>query len=248
MTHGRRDDFAEIRAILSQTAQRQAENTVAIAALRQTQAENTVAIAELRQGLSETRRICDSNARSLEAMQSRIDGSFDLHERMMQIALEDRQQWREQRQGLIERYGEIADEQDDTRHSIQNLLEDARADRQASEQARLTIEQNIQNLLEDARADRQANEQARQTFEQNIQTLLKDARTDRLASEREHQAREQERLAFRESIQTFRESLQTWLQEAHAERLVNEQEHKAFREIVRSMLAEIAQIWQRLAS
>ena len=98
MTYGHRDDFAEIRAILSQTAQRQAENTVAIAELRQTQAENTVAIAELRQGLSETRQICDSNARSLEAMQSRIDGSFDLHERMMQIALEDRQQWREQRQ------------------------------------------------------------------------------------------------------------------------------------------------------
>ena len=105
MTYGHRDDFAEIRAILSQTAQRQAENTVAIAELRQTQAENTVAIAELREGMAElrqgvieTRQITDSNARSLEAMQSRIDGSFDLHERMMQIALEDRQQWREQRQ------------------------------------------------------------------------------------------------------------------------------------------------------
>ena len=69
MSNGHCDDFAEIRAILSQTAQRQAENTVAIAELRQTQAENTVAIAELRQGLSETRQICDSNARSLEAMQ-----------------------------------------------------------------------------------------------------------------------------------------------------------------------------------
>ena len=91
MTYGHRDDFAEIRAILSQTAQRQAENTVAIAELRE-------GMAELRQGVIETRQITDSNACSLEAMQSRIDGSFDLHERMMQIALEDRQQWREQRQ------------------------------------------------------------------------------------------------------------------------------------------------------
>ena len=191
MTHDRRDEFAKIQAILANIAQsqertqaQQAQNTVAIAKLQQTQtqnlvaitelrqsqSENLVAIAELRQGLSETRQICDLNARNLEVMQSRIDGSFDLHERMMQIALEDRQQWREQRQGLIERYGEIADEQDDTRQSIQNLLEDARADRQA------------------------------------------------------FQAQQQ------------------------AARVANEREHQAFREIVRSMLTEIAQIWQRLAS
>lgn len=163
MTHDRRDEFAKIQAILANIAQSQ-ERT------QTQQAQNTVAIAELRQGLSETRQICDRNARNLEVMQSRIDGSFDLHERMMQIALEDRQQWREQRQGLIERYGEIADEQDDTRQSIQNLLEDARADRQA------------------------------------------------------FQAQQQ------------------------AARVANEREHQAFREIVRSMLTEIAQIWQRLAS
>lgn len=177
MTHDRRDEFAKIQAILANIAQsqertqaQQAQNTVAIAELRQSQSENLVAIAELRKGLSETRQICDRNTRNLEVMQSRIDGSFDLHERMMQIALEDRQQWREQRQGLIERYGEISDEQDDTRQSIQNLLEDARADRQAFQAQQL------------------------------------------------------------------------------AARVANEQEHQAFREIVRSMLTEIAQIWQRLAS
>ena len=207
MTYGRRDDFAEIRAILSQTAQRQAENTVAIAELRQgivelrqsqaentvaitelrqTQSENLVAIAELRQGLSETRQICDSNARSLEAMQSRIDGSFDLHERMMQIALDDRQQWREQRQGLIERYGEIADEQDDTRQSIQNLLEDARADRLAREQERL------------------ANEQEHQAFRESLQTWLQEAHAERLANEQEHKA-------FREIVRSMlAEMAQIW--------------------------------------
>lgn len=168
MTQGSRDDFAEIRMILTQTAQRldrvaesqertqvqQAENTVAIAELRQSQSENLVAIAELRRGIAETRQITDSNARSLEAMQSRIDGSFDLHERMMQIALEDRQQWREQRQRFIERNAELADEQEDTRQSIQNLLEDARADRQARER------------------ERQANEQEHQAFRESFQILL----------------------------------------------------------------------------
>ena len=215
---------------ISELRQTQSENLVAISELRQTQSENLVAISELRQGIAElrqgvveTRQICDSNARSLEAMQSRIDGSFDLHERMMQIALEDRQQWREQRQSLIERDGEIANEQDDTRQSIQNLLEDARADRRASEQVHLKFEQSIQNLLEDARADRQArehdrlaNQQELQAFRETIETLLQDARADRQASAQDRQA--------------------------------NEQEHKAFREIVRSMLAEMAQIWQRLAS
>lgn len=239
MPHSRHDDFADIRGILSDIVQsqqrtqtQQAENTLAISELRQTQSENLVVIselrqtqsenlaaiselrqgiAELRQGVVETRQICDSNARSLEAMQSRIDGSFDLHERMMQIALEDRQQWREQRQSLIERYGEIADEQEDTRQSVQNLLEDARADRRASEQVHLKFEQTIQNLLEDARADRQANQQELQAFRETIKTLLQDARADRQASAQDRQANEQEHKAFREIVRSMlAEIAQIW--------------------------------------
>ena len=239
MPHSRHDDFADIRGILSDIVQsqqrtqtQQAKNTLAISELRQTQSENLVVIselrqtqsenlaaiselrqgiAELRQGVVETRQICDSNARSLEAMQSRIDGSFDLHERMMQIALEDRQQWREQRQSLIERYGEIADEQEDTRQSVQNLLEDARADRRASEQVHLKFEQTIQNLLEDARADRQANQQELQAFRETIKTLLQDARADRQASAQDRQANEQEHKAFREIVRSMlAEIAQIW--------------------------------------
>ena len=221
MPHSRHDDFADIRGILSDIVQsqqrtqtQQAENTLAISELRQTQSENLVVIselrqtqsenlaaiselrqgiAELRQGVVETRQICDSNARSLEAMQSRIDGSFDLHERMMQIALEDRQQWREQRQSLIERYGEIADEQEDTRQSVQNLLEDARADRRASEQ------------------ELQANQQELQAFRETIKTLLQDARADRQASAQDRQANEQEHKAFREIVRSMlAEIAQIW--------------------------------------
>ena len=45
-----------------------------------------------------------------------------------------------------------------------------------------------------------------------------------------------------------RQSIQNLLEDARADRQANEKEHQAFREIVRSLLAEIARIWQRLAN
>ena len=147
MTEAVMEELAAIRSILNQTAQQQAENTAAIGELRQ---------------------LTQSNARSLEAMQSRIDGSFDLHERMMQIALEDRQQWREQRQRLSELYGQIADEQEDTRQSIQNLLEDARADRNEARLERERLDAD-QQRWEQSFAE---NRREHQAFRESFQVLL----------------------------------------------------------------------------
>ena len=147
MTEAVMEELATIRSILNQTAQQQAENTAAIGELRQ---------------------LTQSNARSLEAMQSRIDGSFDLHERMMQIALEDRQQWREQRQRLSELYGQIADEQEDTRQSIQNLLEDARADRNEARLERERLDADRQRWEQSFAENRREH----QAFRESFQVLL----------------------------------------------------------------------------
>ena len=88
------DELAEIRTILKQTAQQQQQNTVALS--------------ELRRSIAQTQLVTESNARSIAAMQSQIDESFALHERVVQMALEDQQQWREQRRHLIERYGKMS--------------------------------------------------------------------------------------------------------------------------------------------
>ena len=127
------DELAEIRTILKQTAQQQQQNTVALS--------------ELRRSIAQTQLVTESNARSIAAMQSQIDESFALHERVVQMALEDQQQWREQRRHLIERYGQMTDEQDDARQSIQNLLEDARADRQANEKEHQAFREIVRSLL-----------------------------------------------------------------------------------------------------
>ena len=73
------DELAEIRTILKQTAQQQQQNTVALS--------------ELRRSIAQTQLVTESNARSIAAMQSQIDESFALHERVVQMALEDQQQW-----------------------------------------------------------------------------------------------------------------------------------------------------------
>ncbi|HZG41192.1 MAG TPA: hypothetical protein VEZ50_21145 [Nodosilinea sp.] len=83
-------------------------------------------------------------------------------------------------------------------------------------------DQRFNTLLEEARADRQRAEQHKTEADQRFEVFLAEARADRAEM---RAAREQ----------------------SDRERALNESEHRAFRETFQTMLAQIAQLWQRVA-
>jgi hypothetical protein len=81
--------------------------------------------------------------------------------------------------------------------------------------------QRFNNLLEEARADRVRSDQLHAEHSQRFDVFLAEARADRAEM---RAAREQ----------------------ADRDRALNEAEHRAFRETFQTMLAQIAQLWQRV--
>jgi hypothetical protein len=118
-------------------------------------------------------------------------------------------------------------EQQEARHAeadqrFENLLQDARADRQRMDEFIERSDQRFENLLQDARADRQRMDEFIERSDQRFENLLQDARTDRLR-------------------------IDQLLERSDRDRALIENEHRAFRETFQTLLAEVARIWQRLA-
>ncbi|MBE9112225.1 hypothetical protein IQ273_22735 [Nodosilinea sp. LEGE 07298] len=102
------------------------------------------------------------------------------------------------------------------------MIADLGRQQQESNQRHQETDQRFEVFLAEARADRQRSEQLNAGHSQRFETFLQDARADR---------------------QRFDEALAR----ADRDRALNESEHRAFRETFQTMLAQIAQLWQRVA-
>ena len=147
------------------------------------------------EGLSETKKITDSNARAIQAWESRIQESTeDAQEIASSMVVGFGQRIEEGIGNLLVIVGNIARQQEALAHQQQET------------------DQRFNNLLAEARADRQ-----------------------------QAQADREQAQADREQAQADREQ---WQLQAQA----NETEHRAFRQNIQVLLAEIARLWQRIAS
>jgi chromosome segregation ATPase len=112
-------------------------------------------MAEIRAGLRETRSIADSNARSIQAWESRIeDGIAAAEEVSTSMSANTNRRMEEAITDTVAMIADLGRQQQETDQRFNNLLEDARADR------------------EEARQQREANATEHRAFTQNIQVLL----------------------------------------------------------------------------
>ncbi|NEQ33192.1 MAG: hypothetical protein F6K04_19705 [Leptolyngbya sp. SIO4C5] len=179
------DRLDRIEAILERNAEQLAVNTSAIEALgnRITQIGDRIEA-----GFDRIQQVTDSNARSIQAWDSRIREIDDETGEVTSLQNVD-----------IQQLGRM----------FWGLVEERRADRQR-EQARWDENsERFNNLLEDARADRQRMDADRQASQNRYEEII---------------SRMDERAA------------------------ANEAEHNAFRQNIQVLLAEIARLWQRIAS
>lgn len=160
------DRLDRIEAILASIAERQERAEAQRDADRQ---QHQMEMAEIRSGLRETRAVCDSNARAIQTWESRINEVEEESEerdsqqavdiqtigRMFWSAVEqqrsDRRQWQERWEQWQERWEQ---QQAEWGQRFDNLLQEARADRQQMAEAR------------------EANEAEHRAFTQNSQVLL----------------------------------------------------------------------------
>jgi hypothetical protein len=75
---------------------------------------------------------------------------------------------------------------------------------------------------------------------QRFNNLLEEARADRQRADQRHEEQTQQ-------FNTLLEEARADRQRADRDRALNESEHRAFRESFQTMLAQIAQLWQRVA-
>ena len=195
MTNGTTEDrLSRIEAILEQTAQLQAENTVAIAELRQSQ-ERTHQQAEA------TEDLADSNAQAIGRTQAMLEATIEgIEQERVAIA--------EFRQAMANNFA-------DTFNLLGPIVQQVQqtSDRtQALEAERQEWSQRFDNLLQDARADRQRMDQQHQEWMQRFDQQLADMQTDRERNQLQHEAflaqmderaaaNEAEHNAFRQNIQ-----------------------------------------------
>ncbi|NMF84654.1 hypothetical protein [Nodosilinea sp. P-1105] len=149
------DRLDRIEAILANLAESQAvadqrlSRTEALQALTQQQIEST------QQQIESTQRQIDSNARSIAAWENRFT----------EIEEETQEATSSTRQELAERLSTLASVMD-------GLVRERRAERIDDRQRWEENNQRFNNLLEEARADRQVMEHFIQTSTENIQTLF----------------------------------------------------------------------------
>ena len=206
--------FNRIEDTLDRTTTLQTENTISIRELQQSIRDG---FAETRQeikaniddvsamifeGLSETKTITDSNARAVQAWESRI-----------QEGVEDSE---EIASSMVAAFGQRIE---DAIGNVLGIVGSLARRQDALAQQQQQTDLRFNNLLEEARADRQ---QA-QANAQRFNTLLEEAQADR------------------QQVQAAREQ---WQLQAQA----NDTEHRAFRQNIQVLLAEIARLWERLAS
>lgn len=125
---------------------------------------------------------------------------------------------------------------------------------EALRQQQQETDQRFNNVLADARADRQRAEESIQAFTQQAEADRQRAEQNDARRDEEHQAFVESMQAFRQQAEADRQQAEADRRQTEADRRQaneerdrNEREHQAFRESFQSMLAEITRIWQRLA-
>ena len=226
MTNGTEDRLSRIEAILERTAERQAENTAAISELRQAQ-ERTHRQAE------ETEELADSNAQAIGRAQSLLETTIHGIER-------ERAAIAEFRQVMADNFGDTYQILD----GIVRQVEQNTAHAQALQAEQEEWSQRFDNLLNDARADRQRMDERQREWNDRFDNLLEDARADRQRmDEQQREWNDRFDARQREWNDRFDEQLARFDERTAA----NEAEHNAFRQNIQVLLAEIARLWQRLA-
>ena len=251
-------ELDEIREILAQTAQQQVANAAAIAQLREAQAqttqqqtENAAAIAKLREAQAQTHRqaydteeLADSNAQAIGRAQSLLETTIHGIERERAAIAEFRQVMADNfgdtyqiLDGIVRQVEQntahaqaLQAEQEEWSQRFDNLLNDARADRQRMDERQREWNDRFDNLLEDARADRQRMDEQQREWNDRFDARQREWNDRFDARQREWNNR------FDEQLARFDERT-----------AANEAEHNAFRQNIRVLLAEIARLWQRLA-
>lgn len=77
-------------------------------------------------------------------------------------------------------------------------------------------------------------------------TLLEEARADRATADQRHAEQSQRFDVFLAEARADRAEMRAAREQADRDRALNEAEHRAFRETFQTMLAQIAQLWQRV--
>lgn len=142
--------------------------------------QHTQEMAEIRAGLRETRNISDSNARSIQAYDARIEeGIAEAEEVSSSMSASTNTRMEAAITDTVQMIANLGQQQQETDQRFNNLLAEARADRQRSEQLNAEHSQRFDVFLAEARADRaemqaarEANSTEHRAFTQNIQTLL----------------------------------------------------------------------------
>ncbi|MGG6242652.1 hypothetical protein ACQ4N7_28930 [Nodosilinea sp. AN01ver1] len=138
---------------------------------------------EIRAGLRETRNIADSNARSVQAWETRIeDGITEAEEVSSSMAANTNRRMEDAITDTVQLVGTLANQFDQ--------------DRQRFDQLHQEHGQRFNNLLQESRADRQ---EWRQKFDEQ----MAESKAAREQAERERVLNENEHRAFRETFQTL---------------------------------------------
>lgn len=169
--------------------------------IEQLQAQNALEIAQLRAGIAETRKIADSNARSIQALgntvtddraeRKEIESEFqvglnairqtlnqtsELQQTLLNLQIRDRDEWRQQRADVNQQIQALIDNQNQDRQTwrqqIQSSIETQNRDRQDWRQQSNEINQQIQLLIDSQNQDRQAWRQQNNEINQQIQSLI----------------------------------------------------------------------------
>ncbi|HEY9736969.1 MAG TPA: hypothetical protein V6D06_11820 [Trichocoleus sp.] len=162
MTTGGTDRLDRVEALLAQIAESQARTQ-----------QN---VEELSVGLRETRAIADSNARAVQAWESRIEeGIADAEEVSTSMAASTNEQLSSSITDTVAMISDLGRQQAETDQRFNILLEEARADRREWRQHREESSQQFNTLIEEARADRQ---EWRQKFDEQVAVMQSDRQSN----------------------------------------------------------------------
>jgi len=140
-----------------------------LATVAESNAASTQRLDRIEVGLDRTEKIVESNARAIEAWSSRIeDGMAEAEEISSAMAANTNRRMEEAITDTVQMIANLGQQQQETDQRFNNLLEEARADRQEARADR----QRIDEALAKADRDRALNESEHRAFRETFQTLL----------------------------------------------------------------------------
>jgi chromosome segregation ATPase len=133
-----------------------------LATVAESNAASTQRLDRIEVGLDRTEKIVESNARAIEAWSSRLeDGMAEAEEISSAMAANTNRRMEEAITDTVQMIANLGQQQQETDQRFNNLLEEARADRQ-----------RIDEVLAKADRDRALNESEHRAFRETFQTLL----------------------------------------------------------------------------